>query len=125
MPRLAIITAVSALTAGAQAQPAVDSIANVEAYVAYVRLVAKARDCGLRNAEWETLQHAKLATLIGRAVSAAGGTVPAPDGASLAAGAVIAAGQEARSFPRPLCETLQPLIDELDAALPSDSSAQR
>jgi hypothetical protein len=125
MNRLALVATFSALICTAQAQPAVNSIANLDAYVEYVRLVAKARNCGLRTTEWEALQQAKLTALIARAVTKDPGSSAPPDGTSLAAGAVIAASQEARSFPQNLCEPLKPLVDELDAALPGDAAAQR
>ncbi|MBP0496530.1 hypothetical protein [Roseomonas indoligenes] len=115
---------------GAQAQdaqreaPAVTGFSNVEAYVGYIRLAAQARVCGFRTAEWEKTQQAKVTALIVRAVSRApAGAVPT-DGRSLAAGAVMAAAQEAKDLPPTRCESLKQAVDEFDAAVPQDPSTQ-
>ena len=107
-----------------QAPPTVTSLENVEAYVGYLRITAQARACGLRTVEWEKARQQKVTDLIVRAVSMAPPGGARLDGASLAAGAVIAAGQEARSPGPSACEALKPAIDELDAALPQDPSTR-
>lgn len=126
MRTLAVAALLSLVCYGAPAQdaqrapPGVTSMENVGSYVRYLRVVAMARSCDLRTQDWEKMRQAKLTDLIIRAVNrAAPGGVPL-DGASLAAGASIAAGQEAVSSAPSICEALKPTVDELDAAMPQD-----
>jgi hypothetical protein len=130
MRRIALAITVALLNVSAQAQdpqreaPAVTGLTNIEAYVGYLRLAAQARACGLRTADWEKAQQAKVTALIVRAVSRTP-TGPAPtDGASLAAGAVMAAAQEAKALSPAVCEVLKQAVDEFDAAIPQVPSTQ-
>jgi hypothetical protein len=124
MRRIALAITVALLSISAQAQdaqreaPAVTSLTNIEAYVGYLRLAAQARACGLRTAEWEKTQQAKVTALIVRAVSRTPTGAAPTDGASLAAGAVMAAGQEAKALSPAACDGLKQAIDEFDAAMP-------
>jgi hypothetical protein len=130
MRRIALAITVALLSISAQAQdaqreaPAVTGLTNIEAYVGYLRLAAQARACGLRTAEWEKAQQAKVTTLMVRAVSKTPTGAAPTDGASLAAGAVMAAAQEAKALSPAACEGLKQAVDEFDAALPQDPSTQ-
>ncbi|WP_424134934.1 hypothetical protein [Roseomonas chloroacetimidivorans] len=130
MRRIALAITVAMLSISAQAQdaqreaPAVTALTNIEAYVGYLRLSAQARACGLRTAEWEKVQQAKVTALIVQAVSRMPGGAAPIDGASLAAGAVIAAAQEAKAHSLAACKDLKSEVDEFDAALPQDSPTQ-
>ena len=131
MRGLAAAATLFLICSGAQAQdaqrapPAVTTMENVDSYVGYLRVTAMARSCGLRTAEWEKMRQTGLTNMIIRAVSKAPPAGERLDGASLAAGASIAAGQEARSPASAACEAIKPLVDELDASMPQDPSAQR
>jgi hypothetical protein len=131
MRRIPLAIAVALLSINAQAQdaqreaPAVTGLTNIEAYVGYLRLAAQARACGLRTAEWEKAQQAKVTTLMVRAVSKTPTGAAATDGASLAAGAVMAAAQEAKTLSPAACEGLKQVVDEFDAAMPQIPSTQR
>jgi ABC-type transport system involved in cytochrome bd biosynthesis fused ATPase/permease subunit len=128
---IALAITVALLSISAQAQdaqreaPAVTGLTNIEAYVGYLRLAAQARACGLRTADWEKSQQAKVTALMVRTVSRTPIGAAPTDGAALAAGAVMAAAQEAKALAPAACEGLKQAVDEFDAALPQEPSTQR
>jgi hypothetical protein len=130
MRRIALAVTAGLFSISAQAHdaqreaPTVTGLTNIGAYVGYLRLAARARACGLRTAEWEKAQQAKVTALMVRAVSKAPPGAAPTDGASLAAGAVMAAAQEAKALSPAVCEGLKQAVDGFDAALPQDPSTQ-